>query len=92
MPQGAAVNFVVTERFTGKVPIPNLVCRTFATASFLLSSSKLIIGDTIGVYEILESAYVWRQEPAFVPDRQIPIGTKVDLFLQNELPPGCANE
>ncbi len=92
VPQGAAVNFVVTERFTGKVPIPNLVCRTFATASFLLSSSKLIIGDTIGEFEYLESAYVWRQEPAFVPDRQIPIGTKVDLFLQNELPPGCANE
>jgi hypothetical protein len=40
----------------------------------------------------LESAYVWRQEPAFVPDRQIPIGTKVDLFLQNELPPGCSND
>lgn len=92
VPQGAAISFVVTERFTGKVPIPNLVCRTFATASFLLSSSKLVMGDTIGDYEILESAYVWRQEPAFVPDRQIPIGTKVDLFLQNELPPGCSND
>ena len=91
VPQGAAISFVITERFTGKVPIPNLICRTFATASFLLSSNKLILGDTLGDYEFLEGAYVWRQEPAYLPNRQIPIGTKVDLFLQTELPAGCPN-
>jgi len=89
VPQGSTISFVITERFTGKVPIPNLVCRTFATASFLLSSSQLMIGDTIGDYEFLESAYVWRQEPAYIPNQQIPIGTKVDLFLQTEAPQGC---
>jgi len=48
VPMGATLDFVVTERLTGMVVVPDLVCKTYAEAAFIISSFNLNIGTLHG--------------------------------------------
>lgn len=85
--QGESVDFVVYTRVSDYVGLPNLVCRTFSEAEFLIQSRFLKMGVIHGNKE--GSAYVYKQEPAYVPDQSIRKGTTISLFLTSSEPDDC---
>lgn len=89
VPKGSLLEFVVTERNTGKVPIPNLVCQRFKAAKFTLESIDLLV-ESLGPES--DDAYVQRQRPAYSPGKEIAIGSTITLYLTPERPLGCAQD
>ncbi len=85
--QGESIDFVVYTRVSDYVGLPNLVCRTFSEAEFLIQSRFLKMGVIHGNKE--GSAYVYKQEPAYVPNQSIRKGTTISLFLTSGEPDDC---
>jgi D-alanine-D-alanine ligase len=93
VPKGTTLQFVVSVRNTGEVPIPNLVCLTYEEAEFLLRSSQLVIGTIDGGGSTsFNGLFVWKQEPAFHRDSLIRAGQQVNLYLINKKPDECYND
>ncbi len=92
IPQGSTLQFVVSVRNTGMVPIPDLVCKTYEEAIFLISSMNLNIGTIYGDVADRSAAYIWKQEPAFDPDQMLRMGEQVNLYLVQDRPSGCPVE
>jgi UDP-N-acetylmuramate--alanine ligase len=90
VPQGSTLEFVVTQRHTGMVAVPNLVCQQYKAAHFLITSMNLSIGAVYG--EVLDDAYVWKQEPEYVDGQMIRIGEQINIYLTNTKPQGCPEE
>ena len=88
-PMGSVVEFVITERNTGRVAIPSLVCKQYDAAVFLITSMNLNLGQVVGDVPDRESAYVYRQEPPYDPDATIPMGTTINIYLTSARPSGC---
>ncbi|RMF23322.1 MAG: PASTA domain-containing protein [Bacteroidetes bacterium] len=94
VPMGSVLEFVVTERTSQMVELPDLLCMTFDEAQFLLTASDLEIGlihDDDTVYD-RTNAYVWKQVPSFEPGRMVERGTRVELFLTQVRPGACPEE
>lgn len=89
VPMGNVVEFVITERNTGMVAIPSLVCKQYDAAVFLITSMNLNLGRVVGDVPDRESAYVYRQEPPYDPDANIPMGTTINIYLTSARPSGC---
>ncbi|MDF1864149.1 MAG: PASTA domain-containing protein [Saprospiraceae bacterium] len=89
--KGDTLQFIVTERTSNSVSIPNLVCIPFSEAEFMLSGSRLSVGEISedGTVTNRANAYVWKQMPAYRRNRIVQIGTQVDLYLTQEIPDGC---
>lgn len=85
--QGESIDFVVYTRVSDYVGLPNLVCRTFSEAEFLVQSRFLKMGVVHGDKQ--GSAYVYKQEPAYVPNQSIRKGTTISLFLTSSRPADC---
>ncbi len=92
VPMGSTLEFVVTERNTGYVPIPDLVCKTYEAAQFLISANNLSVGNIYGEVADMNSAYVWRQEPEYVPGQNIRMGEQITIYLTQDRPDGCPAE
>ncbi len=92
VPQGAELEFVITQRQMNQVPIPNLVCKRYEAATFILSSNNLVIGRVIGEVDDRNSAFIWKQDPAYQAGTMIPTGQAVDIYLMNVRPSGCQEE
>ena len=90
VPKGTTLEFVVTEQSSNSVPIPDLVCKRFEAATFLISSSNLNLGTVHGVES--DNAWVWKQDPEFRSGRKIRMGEQIDLYLTSSRPSGCPNE
>lgn len=90
IPMGSTLEFVVTQRNTGYVPIPDLVCQTYEAAQFLISTNNLSVGNIYGEVADMNSAYVWRQEPEYQPGQNIRMGEQVTLYLTQDRPAGCS--
>ncbi|MCB0662150.1 MAG: PASTA domain-containing protein [Saprospiraceae bacterium] len=91
IPMGAVLEFVVTTRTGGKVEIPNLICKTYSEAEFLITASGLKLGAVSGVpgSDDLDNTYVTSQFPDFVADAMVPLGSTVDLTLSETRPTAC---
>jgi len=66
VPQGAMVEAVVTTRGGGRVSVPNIVCKKYTEAAFIVEGSQLnvsVVQD--GTVKSLDDAYVWKQNPAY---------------------------
>jgi UDP-N-acetylmuramate--alanine ligase len=87
--QGSEIRFVITERYTGRVTIPDLVCKKYPAAAFIIEGRNLVVGEVFGEFDEISEAYIWRQEPSFVPDTEIELGTTINLYLQKTPPQGC---
>lgn len=91
VPMGATLEFVVTERLTGMVAVPNLVCKTYEEAVFIISSFNLNIGTVFGGDSPeRDKMYIWKQEPTYAPEVTLPPGRQIDLYLTAEKPEGCS--
>jgi beta-lactam-binding protein with PASTA domain len=88
--KGSTLGFIVSQRTGGRMPIPNLICMTYAEAQFLLENSGLEISEIIQEDAIvdLNSAYVSGQ----VPDAEegtIEQGSGMRISLTREKPLHC---
>lgn len=91
IPKGSVLEFTVTDRQSNRVNLPDLVCQTFDAADFLVGSYNLNIGQINEDETVTDrfSAYVYRQEPAFVPETTIQMGTQINVWLSQDLPDDC---
>lgn len=92
VPMGSVVEFVVTQRRTGMVNIPSLVCKKYDEAAFLVAGMNLKVGQIYGEVVDRNNAYIYRQEPAFREGVNIPMGSVVNLYLSDSRPGGCGGE
>ncbi len=90
VPKGSEIGFVITERLTEEVPAPDLVCKGYAEAAFLINASQLVIGEILGDVPDRTTAYVYRQEPA--AGEMVEKGNRVDIYLSVSPPPDCPQE
>lgn len=94
VPKGSTLEFVITQRNTGRVNIPNLVCKRYDEARFQIDGNNLAVGQ---VFTSLgraawNKAFVIRQEPAYVPNREIPMGTQINIYLSADRPANCSQD
>lgn len=87
LPRGTKLKAVVTKRSSNFIPIPNLVCKTYNEAEFLIESARLNVGEIIGEVPDLGSAYVYRQSPP--SDKSLRIGEMVTIYVTADYPDGC---
>ncbi len=89
---GGLVEFIVTERGGGIVQIPDLACKQFDAASFLIGNYNLNVGSVIPDATVTDkyTAYVWRQIPRFSPSGTMRIGEQIDLYLTQYKPDDCS--
>ncbi len=88
--KGATLQMIVSEREGGELAIPDLVCRTFAEAKFIIESSRLTLGEVItdGQIGIVDSAYVTGQVPD--PGEGIMyMGDEIRLSISRNKPANC---
>jgi eukaryotic-like serine/threonine-protein kinase len=89
--KGDTLEFILSKRSGGEVPVPSLVCKTLAAGKFLLSSSYLEIGsiEEEGTITDPESAYIIDQIPAFEPDKKLAVGSRIAIRITQERPYKC---
>lgn len=92
IPKGSTVEFVVTRRFTGSVPIPSLVCKRYREAVFLLDGNNLAVGNVTtnlprGAWD---EAFVSAQNPGYEVGLNVSTGTQINLTLSPNRPAGCS--
>ena len=85
--QGESISFLISTRASDYVGLPNLVCRTFSEAEFLIQSRFLKMGVIRG--DKGGSAYVYKQEPAYESNQSIRKGTTISLYLTSSRPADC---
>lgn len=92
IPMGTKVDFIVTEKGGGRVPIPDLVCRKYDAAKFLVGNFNLNIGSIVTDATVTNkySAYVWRQIPRHSSSGTIRIGEQIDIYLTQYKPDNCS--
>lgn len=90
--RGSTIDLIVSEKGGTSIVIPNLVCKKFDAAKFVITSFNLSLGTVIKDNTVTEdlSAYVWKQVPAFSASSTIRIGEQVDVYLTQKVPAGCA--
>ncbi len=90
---GDLLEFVVTERQSNMVEIPNLVCKNFSAAEFLVNSSNLNIGQIFddGSVGNRAASFIYRQEPEYSGSNMIPVGAQINVWLTQYLPSNCSS-
>lgn len=91
---GSTVEFVITKRYSNEVEIPDLVCRSLDEAVFLLSSAGFSLGEVFEDETITDrnSAWVYRQEPDYIPRQLLPVGSQFNLWVTQQVPAGCPTD
>ncbi len=90
VPQGATVEAVVTTRGGARVSIPNLICKKYSEAEFIIGGSQLsisVIKD--GTVKSLEDAYVWKQSPSPSNGKTLTVGSTIDVYVKKRPPADC---
>jgi beta-lactam-binding protein with PASTA domain len=88
--KGDYLDFIVSSKNGGKVEIPDLVCKTYEEAQFLLENLGLLVGDvsTESDMESFSGTYVVAQEPP-ADGSVIDMETKVNITVSLNKPPSC---
>ena len=91
VPMGGTVEFVITERVSRTVQIPNLICQAYDEAKFLTTNSSLKIGEVIEDNTVTSrsTAYVWKQEPTYASQTMIDKGSPIKIYLTQYPPDSC---
>lgn len=89
--KGDTLQFVISTKAGGEVPIPDLMCQTLAAAKFLLSSSKLELGTILEEGEITdpETAYIIKQVPEAQEGQTIELGSSFKITISQVKPEHC---
>lgn len=91
IPKGSTVQCVITKRGGGTVPVPELVCKKYDEANFLVGNFNLNIGSIIKDNTVTNesTAYVWRQVPRYSPSGKMRVGEQIDIYLTQFKPKNC---
>lgn len=94
IPKGSTVQCEVTQRGGGTVPVPELVCKKYDAASFLVGTFNLSIGSVIADNTVTDqnTAYVWRQVPRYSASGNMKVGEQIDIYLTQYKPRDCGNQ
>lgn len=95
VPKASKVTLIVSVRNTGDVPIPDVLCKTYDEAEFIINNSsvKLILEtDDNNSASRPVGYYVWKQEPAFHADSTMKSGGELKLFLTRKKPADCPTD
>ncbi len=94
IPMGSELEFVITEKTSLTVEIPQLVCKRYDAAEFLISSSNLKLGTVHEDASVTNrtTAFVWKQVPAYSATQNIPMGEQVELYITQIRPEDCPVE
>lgn len=90
VPQGAMIEAVVTTRGGGRVNVPDLVCKKYTEAAFLVEGSKLsvtVVPDA--TVKSLDNAYVWKQVPAYSAGKTLSVGSTIEVRVTKRPPAEC---
>ncbi len=87
--KGDVLEFIISERSGGLIEIPNLECKTYEEAQFLLENLGLVVGEVSkqGEVEDLNAAYVVNQEPK--EGEEIMMETPILLTVSASKPGRC---
>jgi len=88
--KGDVLDFVVSERSGASVNIPDLTCKTYEEAQFLLENLGLLIGNITeeGNLDDMTSAYIISQNPA-ADGSTIKMESTIDITVRQEKPASC---
>lgn len=88
--KGATLEFIISEETGGRMPTPDLNCKTLVEVRFLLDNLGLHIGEIIldGNVGDQENAWVNGQSPA-PSDGHITMGQAINLTISQEKPRFC---
>jgi beta-lactam-binding protein with PASTA domain len=94
VPKGAVVEFIVTEKGGGAVPIPNLICQKYDAARFVIGNFNLNIGTVVKDATVTDetSAYIYRQEPRYSTSGTVRVGEQIDIYLTQNRPDNCGED
>lgn len=95
VPKASKVTLVVSVRNTGDVPIPDVLCKTYDEAEFIINNSgvKLVLEtDDNNPASRPVGYFVWKQEPSFHADSTMKSGAELKLFLTRKRPTDCPTE
>ncbi len=91
VPKGSTIQCVITKRGGGTVPVPELICKRYEEANFLISNFNINKGSIIKDNTVTNeaNAYVWKQVPRYSPSSKMRVGEQVDIYLTQYKPKNC---
>jgi len=91
--KGSKIQFIVSKNTDEKVKIPDLICKSYDAAIFLLNSSMLKPGTIIMDKTVTNKslAFVYKQNPIFQYGKTLMHGDTVTIYLTQNPPPQCQN-
>lgn len=89
--KGEELEFIVSDKGSGEITIPQLECLTLSEAEFILESSKLMLGDVQqrGSISDRNSSYIMTQEPIFDGITKVPMGSRINITIMEDRPANC---
>jgi len=87
-PEGSELSFIVSKRSSDNVRVPDILCKTYREAQFILENSNLNFGSIIKDQTVTDknSAYIWKQEPQ---TGSLRFGAQVDVWVTQNFPDDC---
>jgi beta-lactam-binding protein with PASTA domain len=87
--KGDILDFIISEKTGGRVAVPNLICKTYEEAQFLLENLGLIIGEIKkeGQINDLNLSFIIAQDPA--EGGIIEMETPIQLTVSESKPESC---
>ena len=87
-PEGTELQFIVSKKGIDNVEVPDIMCKTFREAQFILENNDLNFGSIIRDQTVTNkgNAYIWKQEPQIGSLR---FGAQVDVWITQNFPDGC---
>ncbi|MDQ3016962.1 MAG: PASTA domain-containing protein [Bacteroidota bacterium] len=85
--KGDELEFIISERSGAIVEVPDLVCKTYEEAQFLLENLGLLVGSLSGDTTDEAVTYIIEQEPA--AGEEIKMESAINLTIRLERPARC---
>ena len=91
---GSTVEFVVSERMSTTVSVPDLRCKKFTEAEFIINNYNLNVGSVIDDPTVTNrgSAYILKQVPRYSQNASMQVGEEIQLYLTQKRPAGCTGD
>ena len=91
IPKGARLDFIISKDQSDFVTLPELECQPLSMAEFMLRANRLTLGKVYLDENVTNrnTAFVYKQEPAFQPDLRVAKGDTVSIWLTQARPARC---
>ncbi|MCF8237998.1 MAG: PASTA domain-containing protein [Saprospiraceae bacterium] len=89
--KGSTIQVVISKDVSESVQMPDLTCQPLPEADFLLNANRLVLGEMHLDETVTNrySAFVIRQDPAYVPGKILTKGDTISVWLTQAKPARC---